>query len=320
MNDTSTHAASAADTQAKKPELKSTDTGVFGALKKADTATPQPKATEPAVQKPEAKKPVSDASPAVTGPDAESSEAEHQDDDRKIEPWMRKRLARAEDKGRKLARAELLEEMRAARAPEQQAPSTEEPAASSAPAAKTLADFDYDMEKYADHLVDRKLQAKEADQEKKRAEAAAREARTAFDKHKAEFEARVGEGAWEEMTSIEVDVPQPVIDLLKGHAKDLDIAHYLVHHPDELNALRGKSNLEIAASLAAIDAKLGKPRKANADADDDAVALPPKTTKAPPPPPKLPGAGSATKDIANMTTGERIAEWRRQKQARQKSA
>lgn len=327
MNDTSPHAASPADaqkpkaselksTELKSTELKSKDTGVLSNIKaRADTATPQPKADELATRKPAGEKPAH-ASSAVKEPHADSSEAELQDgDDGKtsVSAW-KKRLSRAEEKGRKLGRAEFLDELRATRAPEKQA---EKPAETDASQGKTLADFDYDMERFTDHLVERKLQAKEADQDKKRTEAAAREARTAFEKRKADFETRAGEGAYEDMVSAEVDVPQEVVDLLMGHERDLDIAHYLVHHTAELDALKGKSKLHIARELAVIEGKLS-PSKA-AEGKERESGLPPKTTKAPPPPPNISG-GKSAKSIAEMSTSERIAEWRRQKQSRRPSA
>lgn len=301
-------AEAAAKTEPAKPELKSTDTGIFSKLKaQAETASPQPKAP-----KPEDKKPASDAIPAVKGSDADSSEAEHQDDDRKIEPWMRKRLSRAEERGRKLGRAEILDEVRTQRQPaEPPAKAEAKPAEAQPTAQKSLADFDFDLEKYNRYIAREEARAvqaeRDAENEKRATEQKAEEARTAFDKRKAEFEKRVGEGAWEDMTSANVDVPQEVIDLIAGHPKDLDIAHYLVNHTDELDKLRGKSKLEIARGLSTIETKLSGSREEE---------LPPKVTKTPPPPPSISGAGKSSKSIENMSTAERIATWKAQKQAR----
>lgn len=320
--------ASATDTQAQPPtepatpELKSTDTGVLSAIKaQAETATPPPK-----VDKPEADKPASHANPADKGTSDADSAADHQDDDdrddddRKLEPWMKKRLKRAEERGRRQASAEILELIKSLGInPQQQAQqATAQPGqqvdnpGSSAP--KTLADFDYDVEKYTAYQVQEAVKAalaeRDAENERRKAEARAEAARQAFEKRKAEFEKRVGKGAWERIVTADVDVPQEVVDLLIGHDRDLDIAYYLVNHPDEIEQLRGKSRLEIARRLAAIEAKLsGAPGE----------ELPPKTTQAPPPPPKVPTAGKAVKSIAEMSTEERIAEWRRQKQQRQAS-
>jgi len=320
--------ASATDTQAQPPtepatpELKSTDTGVLSAIKaQAETATPPPKD-----DKPEADKPASHANPADKGTSDADSAADHQDDDdrddddRKLEPWMKKRLKRAEERGRRQASAEILELIKSLGInPQQQAQqATAQPGqqvdnpGSSAP--KTLADFDYDVEKYTAYQVQEAVKAalaeRDAENERRKAEARAEAARQAFEKRKAEFEKRVGKGAWERIVTADVDVPQEVVDLLIGHDRDLDIAYYLVNHPDEIEQLRGKSRLEIARRLAAIDAKLsGTPGE----------ELPPKTTQAPPPPPKVPTAGKAVKSIAEMSTEERIAEWRRQKQQRQAS-
>lgn len=297
-----TDAGTTADTQAQAPELKSTDTGVLAALKQ-DTATPALES--------QAQKPVDAPTPAVNGGDAESSEAEHQDDDRKIEPWMRKRLQRAEEKARKQARAEMLEEIRTLREAPADPPKTEPQA--TIDAQRSLADFDYDLEKYNAYMVSegikRALADRDAEQDRRRKEQADQEARGAFETRKAEFEARVGEGAWDDMISARVDVPQEIVDLLAGHPRDLDIAHYLVHHPDELDKLRGKSRLETARELSQIDARLS----------GSAEELPPKTTKTPPPPPTVPGAGKPSKTIDDMSTSERIAEWRRQAQARRQA-
>lgn len=316
--------ASATDTQAQPPtesatpELKSTDTGVLSAIKaQAETATPPPKD-----DKPEADKPDSHAGPADKGTDADSP-ADHQDDDdrdddRKLEPWVKKRLKRAEERGRRQAERQVLEMIKSlGLRPEQSAKpqgQSAEPAPEPSATPKTLADFDYDMEKFTAFQVQQAVKSalaeRDAENERRAAQAKAEEARTAFEKRKAEFEARVGEGAWEEMVSAQVDVPQEVIDLLQGHPKDLDIAHYLVNHVDELDKLRGKSKLEIARGLSAIEAKLSGSREEE---------LPPKTTKAPPPPPTVHGAGKSTKSIDDMTTAERIAEWRRQKQQRRQA-
>lgn len=314
MSDTN-DVASTTDTPAPAPEaapaLKSTDTGVLAALKpKADTA-PQSKAEEPKA------KPEPHATSAGKEADADSSEAEHQDEDRKIEPWMRKRLSRAEERGRKLGRAEILDEVRTLRPGNDQAkaPAAQPQPPSELKLEKSLADFDYDMEKYNAYAiregVKQALAERDADQEKQRKERTAKEAHDAFEKRKAAFESRVGEGAWDDMVSAKVDVPQEVIDLLVGHEKDLDIAHYLIQNPTELDGLRGKSKLEIARALGTIETKLsGSSREQE---------LPPKTTKAPPPPPKVTGAGKSVKSIAEMSTAERIAEWKRQKQQRQAS-
>jgi hypothetical protein len=301
---TESDAASTADTQAsapaEKPELKSTDTSVLKALK-TDTATPSPKAEQP-----EEKKPATpNASQAAKGQDADSSEAAHQDEERKLEPWMRKRLSRAEEKGRKQAREEVLAEIRSQRPPEQ----SQQGDKGGVDTPKTLADFDYDVEKFTQHQVREGVKAalseRDAESQRLAAERKAEEARNAFEKRKAEFEKRVGEGSWDEMVSAKVDVPQEVIDLLVGHDRDLDIAHYLIHNPEELDGLRGKNKLQIARGLTAIEEKLSGSTERE---------LPPKTTKTPPPPPRVTGAGKSVKSIAEMSTAERIAEWRRQKQ------
>src|SRR5690606_28216867 len=205
--------ASATDTQAQPPtepaapELKSTDTGVLSAIKaQAETATPPPK-----VDKPEADKPASHANPADKGTSDADSAADHQDDDdrddddRKLEPWMKKRLKRAEERGRRQASAEILELIKSLGInPQQQAQqATAQPGqqvdnpGSSAP--KTLADFDYDVEKYTAYQVQEAVKAalaeRDAENERRKAEARAEAARQAFEKRKAEFEKRVGKGA-----------------------------------------------------------------------------------------------------------------------------
>lgn len=326
MSDTTaTDVGSATETPPQEnaaTELKSTDTGVLSALKsqqETDTATPSP-----ADATSEGEKPDSNADPADKGNDADSA-AEHRedderdDDDRKLEPWMRKRLKRAEERGRKQASAELLELIKSLGLKPEQA---QQPTQAGAQATgdetpqtpKTLADFDYDVEKYtayqAREAVKAALAERDQEVERRKAEAAAEEARQVFEKRKAEFEKRVGKGAWGEIVTAEVDVPQEVVDLLMGHPRDLDIAYYLVKHPDEIENLRGKPKLELARGLAAIEAKLsGK----------EGEELPPKTTKAPPPPPKVPSGIKAVKSIEDMTTEERIAEWRRQRQQRRQA-
>jgi hypothetical protein len=327
MNAIVPNAASPAEAQqATKPaELKSTDTGVFQKLKAdsspepkpavaAKVATPKPEPKAAAPKEPEAKlanKADHDADPA----------AEHPEE--RLEPWMRKRLTRAEEKGRKQALAEFSHLLGGQLQPSAQAPvqPLEPPAPQAQP--KTLADFDNDIEKYTDYLADVKVEkafAKREEKAKNEArELTAQEARTAFDKRAKEFEAKSGV-TWEDVISAEVDIPQEVVDLISGHPRDLYLGHYLVTNPEELESLRGKSRLEIATRLAEIDRTLSGETQPEPKPTLQPVRstreLPPKTTKAPPPPAELPSGSSAVKSIANMTTDERIAEWRRQKAAR----
>lgn len=297
--------AAPADTQtpadaAAKPELKST--AIPSVLKEADTATPQPKA--PQLKE----KPATDATSAVKEDDADSSA--DSPDEEKIPNWMKKRLKRAEQRGRDLGRSEVQDIIKASQAPVAQQPTATKEAAPPA-TAKTLADFDYDIERYNAHMikegVSQALKDRDAQREREAKEKTAAEAQRAFEKRKVEFEKRAGEGAWDEMVSAQVDVPQDVIDLLTGHEKDLDIAHYLVNHPDELDTLRGKSKLAIARGLATIEAKL---------AGSTSEELPPIKTKTPPPPPTISGSGKSSKSLDDMSTAERIAHWRSQKAQR----
>jgi len=327
MSDTP-NAASAADTsQAAKPaELKSTDTGTFSKLT-AETpksaapakATPSPKAEPKTEAPPKAEKDAnSDADPA----------AEHPDGPDRLEPWMRKRLSRAEEKGRKQALAEFSQLLGSQPQPNAQAPQPqqdERPALLEAP--KSLADFDNDIEQYADYLAERKVEKafakRDQDAANKAKEAKAHEARTVFEKRASEFEQKTGV-TWEDVISVEVDIPQEVVELINGHPRDLYLGHYLVTNPAILDELRGKSRLEIATRLAEIDRTLAGDEKPAAAPAPKAVPqavkstreLPPKTTKAPAPPADLPSGSASTKSIENMTTEERIAEWRKQKAAR----
>lgn len=293
----------AAKAESAKPELKSRDTGFIKTLQeKTETATP-PKAIEPKA------KPDTDAASADKEDHADS-EADHPDE-KTIPSWMKKRLARAEEKGRKAGRDQTLEEIRTLRSAPAEPVKEQAPAKAPQPAAKTLADFDFDIERYTDYVAEQKAEQafskREAARERARQEKTAAEARTAFEKRKSAFEQRVGDGAWDEMVTAKVDVPQSVIDLLTGHDKDLDIAHYLVHHPAELDKLKGQSKLAIARELTAIEARLG-----GSGGDE----LPPKTTKTPAPPPSVQGAGRSSKSLDDMSTAERIAHWRQQKQNR----
>jgi len=336
MTTTATHAESTADAQgnatqgqqtAQAPELKSTDTGILSQIRanaeNPDTATPPSEG-----EKPQDAKPASNAAPAdETGKtDATTSEAEHQGDDdrddhddrdRKLEPWMRKRLSRAEERGRKQALAEFTALLRQLQPQTAQALSQQYVAGESVQpddTPKTLADFDNDIEAYTDYLVEQKLKKalteREQQEQLRQRQQAAEEAKRAFASRLSKFEEEFGPGAWEEVITAPVDIPQQVVDLLKGHPRDLWISRYLVKNPAELDQLRGKSALEIAQRLSAIDAKL------NADAaHTNRRELPPRVTKTPPPPPELPSGTSTVKSIDDMTTEERIAEWKRQRQA-----
>jgi hypothetical protein len=320
MTTTDNHAESTADAQTTQgqPELKSIDTGVLSQIQTqsqpADTATPQLSGATP-----DGAKPDSNAAPAdETGKsDAETSEAQHQGDDdrdRKLEPWMRKRLTRAEERGRRQALAEFTQLLRHLQPQTAQALSQQIGAAASVQphddSPKTLADFDNDIEAYTDYLVEQRVQkalAQREEQERRQQEQqAAEEAKRAFESRLTKFESEFGPGAWEEVITAPVDIPQQVVELLKGHPRDLWIARYLVTHPTVIDQLRGKPKLEIAQYLAEIDARMHGGAKRE---------LPPKVTKVPPPPPELPSGTSTVKSIDDMTTEERIAEWRRQRQA-----
>lgn len=304
MTESTDAAVATADTptsaEPAKSELKST--AIPSVLKEADTATPQPKATQPK------EKPATDATSADKEDDADSSA--DSPDEEKIPNWMKKRLKRAEQRGRDLGRSEVQDIIKASQAPAATQPTAPKETAATA-TAKTLADFDYDIEKFNRHIAREEAKAalaeRDVENDRRTQERTAAEARTAFEKRKVEFEKRAGEGAWDEMVRIQVDVPQEVIDLLTGHEKDLDIAHYLVHHADELDQLRGKSKLAIARGLATIEAKLS---------GSTSEELPPIKTKTPPPPPSVQGSGKSSKSIDDMSTAERIAFWTSQKKQR----
>lgn len=322
------NAAATAETQPaldKPAELKSKSTGVFLKLQADSTSKPEVAATGGEPNKGAARK----AEPKAATPAAPKLEtkADHDADpaaehpEERLEPWMRKRLTRAEEKGRKQALAEfshLIGGLPQAQA--QQAPVTEQPVAQAPPVPKTLADFDNDIERYTDYLADVKVEKafakREADAANKAKELTAQEARTAFDKRAKEFEAKSGV-TWEDVISAEVDIPQAVVDLIQGHPRDLFLGHYLVTNPDALESLRGKSRLDIATRLAEIDRTLNGDTKPTTEQPTRGTReLPPKTTKAPPPPAELPSGSNPVKSVANMTTEERIAEWRKQKAAR----
>jgi hypothetical protein len=301
---TETQANAPAPKADDKPEMKSRDTGFINTLKEKAATAPPPKPPKADV------KPDSNATSAGKEDDADSS-ADHPDE-KTIPPWMKKRLVRAEEKGRRAGRTETLEEVRSVRTAPAEPAKTDQPKAPAVAAQpKSLADFDYDIERYNAHMiregVQQALKDRDAENDRQRQAKTAEEARTAFEKRKSEFEKRAGEGAWDEMVSAKVDVPQEVIDLLTGHEKDLDIAHYLVHHPGELDKLRGKSKLEMARGLATIETRL---------TGSTQEELPPKVTKTPAPPPSINGSGKSSKSIDDMSTAERIAHWRSQKAAR----
>ncbi len=313
-----TNAASAADTQAAKPELKSTDTGVF---QKLQSEADKPKAEVPAkVVTPKAEpKQAATATPAKPETKADSdadSAAEHPEE--RLEPWMRKRLSRAEEKGRKQALAEFTQLIGTQQQPQREAhvePPVEQQQAPTT--VKTLADFDNDIEQYADYLAETKVEKALAKRDEKAAnearEAKAQEARQVFEKRAKEFETKTGV-TWGDVIAVEVDIPQEVVDLIKDHPRDLFLGHYLVTNPDELESLRGKSRLEIATRLAEIDRTLNGDDKTATPSKTRELA--PKTTKAPPPPAELPSGSNPLKSIENMTTEERIAEWRKQAAAK----
>lgn len=258
--------------------------------------------------------------------DDDAQAAEHTTGKKKLPRWMKKRIARAEQKGYNIAKAELTAlSPKAAPEPVQVAQEQE----------KTLADFDFDQAKFDDYRIERavekRLEAREAKAAEEREAKLHEQAKEQFLERVDQFEDAVGEGAYEEMLKAEINTPPVMIELLNGHERDLEIGLYLARNPDECDRIAELSPLKMAKELDKIDALIAdgyfaqpgsvKPKN-DTKAEPAKTPAPkpkPKLTNAPPPAKTITSTSSSTKspDDEGLSTAERIALWRNERRSKQ---
>jgi hypothetical protein len=306
MSDTVTHAEV---TAAAPPALKSTDTRAATAAPPATEAKPEPVAKAPTPT------PDADTSTDDTGghddTDAPTAEAPREKPKQRLPRWMQERLERERQVTRERTRAEVLAEVQRTPPPTQAAPAAE------VEREKTLADFDFNPDAYTEYLVDRKLEKKEREAKAKVAQDEANARIETFKSRVDTFEARAGAGAWEDIATSPLNTDPgfaPLVESFMGEACDLDIAHHLAQNLDEARRLMGLSPIARARELTKLADRFENPAPPASEAREEPKAK--TVTSAPPPPSKL-GSGKPSVDINNpqMSTQDRIAAWKKSRQA-----
>lgn len=260
----------------------------------------------------------------------DANKADHPKRQKKLSRWMKERIKRAEETAFKRA-----EEAFKAKLPA--APAVDNGGEEAAERPKTLKDFDYDQAKFDDYRIERKVEERIKAREREaqeRQEAQFREQATAKFHEKVDaFEERVGAGAYEEMLEADINTPPVMIDLLRGHERDLEIGLYLARNPAECDRIAELSPLKMARELAKIDEIVSadgyflgqEPAKDDAaepnkkPAKEPAPAAPkPRLTNTPPPSKTVHGGAPAkvSPDDPNLSPAERIALWRAERRSK----
>lgn len=262
-----------------------------------ETAKPEPKVVEKVDAKAEAvtKPPEGDND----APDADSPQGKTE---KRLPRWMKERLERERQVTEARTREAMLREIQDGQS---KTAAAENP---SAPSGKTLADFDFDQDRYTDYLVDMKLDKREA----QRKQAAAQES---FKSHVDAFEEKVGDGAWDDIVSSPLNTQpefKPLTELFMGDEHDLEIAHYLATNMKEAERINALPRLAQVREIAKLADRFEGVTEATP------VTTPKKTTSAPPPVKTISGAGKPSVDINDpaMSTAERIKAWKKQGSAR----
>ena len=281
------------------PALKSTDTSsnakettVVETVKK-----PEPKAQEKVEAKAE---PVAPPEGENDAPDADSPQGKTE---KRLPRWMKERLERERQVTEARTREAMLREF------QERQPAKVVPEKQADPAEKTLMDFDFDQGAYTDYLVDRKLALRE---EKQRLDAEQKKQAQAQESFKSKvdaFEAKAGDGAWEDIVSSPLNTEpefKPLTELFLGDEHDLDIAHYLATNLAEAERINALPKLQQVREIAKLADRF------EGEKDDKPVTVPKKTTSAPPPVKTISGAGKPSVDITDpgMSTADRIRAWK----------
>lgn len=311
MSEEATNGASAP--VAQTPALKSTDTSNAPKVTAEPAKPAEAKAPEPKAPKTEA--------PKDTANEQAPPEGETQDDapaaaaperkEQRLPRWMKERLERERQVTAARTREQVLREMQAA-APADTQRQAAEPQGERE---KTLEDFDFDTAKFIAYQVDRGIERTKREEttraEQQKQAAAADEFKAKIDT----FEARVGAGAWEDIESSTLNTDpkyKPLCDLFLGDEHDLDIAHHLVQHPEEVERLIALSPIARAREVAKLAEQFSD--EAPPAVVAQAPTPPKKTTNAPPPPKTVSGAGKPSVDVRDpgISTADRIRAWKKQ--------
>lgn len=205
------------------------------------------------------------------------------------------------------ARAEYWEQRAKAQA------GTPTPKPESADGKPTLAQFNYDQEKYLEALADQRVEAKLAEAEKRRAES---------EKEKTEreklvgFQQRLSEFVVEHPDYREVAIMAPInysptmLEFVKDSKVGPQIGYYLGQHLDEAKEIEAMPAYRQAIALDRLERGLSEP-----EVEEPSVPQRRTITQAPPPPATISSSGPNRRSITdpNLTPAERIAMWRRKK-------
>ncbi len=302
MTDEATNGASPPVADAPAP-LKSNDTSEMKVIAELGKADPAPK------PEPEVEQGSSEASdPEVDEEQDDAPEADSEGQPKQGKNTWKKRLERARRQAVAETEARIYRELHVQR--EQAQPEGEQPA-SSKTFEQLLAENDFDHDKAMNAFYDQKRDAeKRQEAQKAEQEQHAKAAESLKAKVEA-FEDKAGEGAWHEIVTSPLNTDskfKPLVDLFMGDDHDLEIAHELAGDIEEAERLLSLSPLARVREVAKLAERFsGAPQK-------QAPVLPPKkTTSAPPPPKTVAGGGKSMVDLddPNITTAQRIAEWKR---------
>lgn len=280
------------------PALKSIDTSSKAKEAAAEPANaPEPKVVEKVEAKVEA-----DAKPPEGESDAPDADSPQGKTEKRLPRWMKERLERERQVTEARTRAAVLQEI------QDRQPAKVEPVQAD-PAEKTIMDFDFDQDRYIAYRVERALEKKEqaAQAEAERRKQA--EAHESFKSHVDAFEAKVGDGAWDDIVSSPLNTKpefKPLTELFMGDEHDLEIAHHLATNMKEAERINALPRLQQVREIA----KLAERFEGSTEAKP--VVVPKKTTSAPPPVKTISGAGKPSVDITDpgMSTADRIKAWK----------
>jgi hypothetical protein len=261
------------------------------------TKTPEPKVVAKVEAKAEA-----DVKPPEGESDAPDADSPQGKTEKRLPRWMKERLERERQVTEARTRATVLQEIQERQPvkPESLAPQSHE---------KTMADFDFDQDKYIAYRVERALEVKdqtakaEADRRKQA------EAQESFKSHVDAFEEKAGDGAWDDIVSSALNTDpsyKGLTELFMGDEHDLEIAHHLATNMDEAKRIKALPRLSQVREIAKLAEQFDGVKEAKP------AVLPKKTTSAPPPVKTISGAGKPSVDINDpgMSTADRIKAWK----------
>lgn len=190
--------------------------------------------------------------------------------------------------------------------------SAPEPAKPESSAPKKLADFNYDEEKYAEHVADvaaEKAAAKiRAEQERDRTDSSRKTNQSKFREREAALK---GELEDYEDFAYTAPIHDHVADLVMSMDEGPRVAYYLGKNPETAAKLSALPPLEAAKELGRIETRLAYER-------EQAKAKP--VSKAPPPPPTIEATEPAvSKDPGDMSDAE-FAKWRKRQIAQRRNS